>query len=537
MKLRNLVLFAAMIIMAFVLSACGGNDQPPVGGPVVPQTPDGGTTTQTPSDTPAQPPAPGGAITWVSMSAPPFLDPIRSNDSATGDFTMQVFEGLMWYNPNGNVLEPLLAESVNQVDDLTFLFNLRRGVTFHDGTPLNADAVKLSLDRPLDPEENPVPGRFVIDMIDQVTVVDEYTVQITVQFPFVPLLAHLTHQVAYIIAPAAIEEERNGGRTVSENPIGTGPFMFAEHVSGEFVRVTPNPNHWRATPAHDIIFRNIPDASTRLAMVQSGEANAMIPLASDYPIMPTLPNVDWWQIESSSLTYVGFNTQKYPLDNVLVRRALTMAIDSNSILFGVQEGLGIPAVGPIRGGLVTHAPTDLTPLPFDTETARALLAEAGYPDGFSISIWTNDNAVRVRIAQIVQDNLRAIGVDVDIVVMEWGAYLEDTSAGLHDMFILGWSTLTGDADYGVFLLHSSQISDPNRFFYSNPEVDALLDEGRRSTDPARRDVIYREVSAILIEEAPLLFLFHPNVLVATNGVNNVIVDPNQRPHFFGATLR
>jgi peptide/nickel transport system substrate-binding protein len=535
MKLRNLVLFVAMIVMAFAFSACGGSE-PPAGGQQGTSAPTGNQPEAVTQPNVTEPTV-EGAITWVSMSAPPSLDPIRSNDSATGDFTMQVFEGLMWYNPHGHVLEPLLAESVNQVDDLTFVFNLRQGVYFHDGTPLNADAVKLSLDRPLNPEENPVPGRFVIDMIDQVTVIDDHTVQITVQFPFTPLLAHLTHQVAYIIAPAAIEEERSGGRPVSENPIGTGPFMFDEQVPGEFVRITPNPNHWRATPAHDVYFRNIPDASTRLAMVQSGEANAMIPLASDFPILPTLPNIEWWEVEATGLTYVGFNTQKYPLDNMLVRRAITMAIDTNAILFGVQEGVGIPAVGPIRGGAVMHAPTDLSPLPFDVEAARALMEEAGYPDGLSISIWTNDNAVRVRIAQIVQDNLRAIGVDLDIVVMEWGAYLEDTSAGLHDMFILGWSTLTGDADYGVYIFHSSQISDPNRFFYANPQVDALLDEGRMSTDPARRDVIYREVSSILIEEAPLLFLFHPNHLVATNGVNGVIVDPNQRPHFAWATLR
>jgi len=251
-------------------------------------------------------------------------------------------------------------------------------------------------------------------------------------------------------------------------------------------------------------------------------------------------HVDWWRIQTTSLTYIGFQTQQDgPLSDARVRRAITMAINAEDILYGVQEGEGVLAVGPIRGGLVTHAPTDVVGLPFDPDAARELLAEAGFPDGFSTSIWTNEgNAVRARISELVQANLAAIGIELDIQILEWGTYLDQTAAGLHDMFLLGWVTMTGDADYGIYpLLHSGEIGGANRFFYENPVVDALLEEARQSTDGAERDRLYREVVEILVDDAPVIFLFHPDTPVITNGIDGMVFDFTVTPFFFNTTLR
>jgi len=342
------------------------------------------------------------------------------------------------------------------------------------------------------------------------------------------------------MAPSAMEEAAAGGRSVTENPIGTGPFAFVYRNHGDYTRLTPNQNHWRATPAHDIIFRVVPDTTTRLAMLDTGEAHSMGVSVAQLHDLDFMPHVDWWRIQSSSLTYIGFQTQQDgPLSDARVRRAITMAVNSTDILYGVQEGEGVLAVGPIRGGLITHAPTDVPGLPFDPDAARELLAEAGFPDGFSTTIWTNEgNIVRARISELVQANLAVIGIDVEIQILEWGTYLEQTAEGLHDMFLLGWVTMTGDADYGIFpLWHSGEIGGANRFFYDNPVVDDLLERARVSQDPAERDALYREVTEILVYDAPALFLFHPDAIVAVNGIDGMIFDFTVTPLFFNVTLR
>jgi len=529
-------------IFVLTFAACGSADPAPAADTTVTtvDTPDTTAEVQDTTEEPLPIVAAGGEIVWLTPSESPAIDNIFENDEATNDILRQIMEGLVWFAP-GNVLEPRLAESIDISDDaLVYTFNLRRGVYFHDGTPFNAEAVRRSLLRSIDPD-NAAQAAFVIEMIDTIEVVDDHTVVITLQFPFAPFLAHMTHPIGFIIAPSAIDEMEAGGRTVTENPIGTGPYIFAYREHGNYTRFVPNPNHWSgSTPAHELVYRVIPDTATRLAMMDVGEGNAMRGLASQVHELYMMPHVDWWRVEGVGLTYIGFQTQaEGPLADARVRRAVTMAINREDILYGVQEGEGIIAVGPVRGGAVMHAPLDVPGLPFDPEAARELLAEAGFPDGFSTTIWTNEgNAVRARITELVQSNLADVGIEVEISILEWGTYLERTSEGLHDMFLLGWSTMTGDSDYGIFpLFHSGEIGAGNRVFFENARVDELLEQGRMAVDHAERDRIYREVTEILVYEAPMIFLFHPDTPVITNGIDGMFFDFTVAPHFANVTLR
>lgn len=545
MRFRNLLILSIIAVLTLVVAACGtaGGDAPADAPPAAAETP------ATPAETPADDTAgevatvgDGREVVWVSMSESPTMDPIVENDSATSDIVSQMAEGLMWFNPANNVLEPLLAESVNIIDDegVVYQFNLRRGVYFHDGTPFTAEAVVISLNRLLDSDS---PGRFILEMITDVEAIDDHTVNVTIEFPFSPFLAHLTHMVGFIFSPTALAS----GTPIAENPVGTGPFMLGYRDHGNYTRLVPNPNHWRAVPQHDVLFRVIPDTATRLAMLDVGEAHAMTALASDVHQLYGMTHVNWWRVPTTSLTYIGFNTAAdhpvrgtdNPLADARVRRAITMAINAEDILYGVQEGEGVLAVGPVRGGLVAHAPAGVQGLPFDPDAARELLAEAGFPDGFSTTIWTNyGNAVRARICELVQANLAVIGVDLDIQIIEWAQYLTDTAAGLHDMFLLGWVTMTGDADYGILpLLHSSEIGGGNRTHFSNPAIDALLDEARVATDGATRDRLYHEVVEMLVYEAPMIFLFHPDTPAVTNGIDGLMFDFTVTPFFFNTTLQ
>jgi peptide/nickel transport system substrate-binding protein len=220
-----------------------------------------------------------------------------------------------------------------------------------------------------------------------------------------------------------------------------------------------------------------------------------------------------------TVNYIGFNTQHPPFDNRLVRQAINYAIDTDAIMSSILHNIGRPATGPIGAMVYGSISHELTGYPYNPDRARELLAEAGYADGFSTTFWFNiPNPVREDIAELVQAQLRNVNIDVDLVSMEFATYLERTSAGEHDMFILGWGTMTGDADYGLYaLFHSSAFGAPgNRAFFDDPRVDDLLDRGRAETNPEQRLAIYAEVQRIISDEAPWLFVNQDETLMATN---------------------
>jgi len=565
LKLKSILIISVVIIAALLLAACGNNETPATPDPTQPATQPGPAATD-----PPPPPAvegterTGGEVVFVMMSEPPSLCPIGENDSASSDVNAQIYEGLMRFTGAGDLI-PLLAESYRPIANaageiLTWELTLRQGIYFHDGEYFNADAVKLSLDRALgfhDPvfteeeeaafdEYNPdprrvVPARFVIEMITEVEVVDTYTVHLHLEFPFTPILAHLTHQVAYIVSPAAIAEEEAGGRSVNENPVGTGAFRFDYRVHGDYLRLAANMDHWDGAPYVDsLLIRVIPETATRLAMINVGEGNALIAQTGDFPAIQAMgDHVFSWRIPTTTVNHVGFNTQRGPLQDARVRRALTMATPRQDILDVAAEGNGMLAVGPVGPNVMHSAVNDLEALPFDMDAARALLEEAGYGDGFDLRIWWNyGNTGRGIMAEMMQHNFAQLGINVSIEPIEWTTYLAATADGEHDMFIMGWITMTGDADYGMFsLYHSSMHGSPgNRFFFSDDRVDALLEEGRMESDPARRDVIYREITELLLYEAPAIWLFHPLQPVAINGIVGLDVNFNLTPFFHRVQL-
>ena len=523
----------------------------------------------------------GGVLNHITASEAPHMDSLRQNDSATADLTSQIFEGLLQFSPQPeNALTPMLATDWTPIDEVTWEFNLRQGVYFHDGEPFNADAWRWSMERLLDTREA-APGRFILEMIREVQTVDNYTVRVVLEFPFTPILAHLTHPVGFAISPAAlarevkyrlesfiphniyddddnvIEEvteyvlspwqvevlayaEARGlswdeNMLVTRNPVGTGPFVLSHRVGGDYTKIVRNENYWGEAPYLDgVRFVVVPDPATRFAMLQVGEANTIALQPLHYVDMPNHPHLGLLEFYGLGMDYVGFNAQRAPFDDVRVRRAITKAVNVESLIIGAYEGMGIPARGPIGPNVLHNAFDYLTPLPFDPDAARALLEEAGHGDGLTLRYWTNyGNAARATVGEIMQAYLAEVGITLNIEVIEWGAYLEMTGAGEHDMFMLGWTTVTGDADYGIFPLFTrEQWGDPgNRTFWYHPRVEELLQEGRRSTDFARRDEIYREVSEILIEEAPWIFIRTPLVAWGYYGIDTIQLDANARPFF------
>lgn len=469
----------------------------------------------------------GGDLIIATLSDAKLLDPHLSTDVPSANIQTNLFDGLIKKDQDENIVANLATEW-EPIDDTTWEFKLRDDVTFHDGEPFNAEAVKKNIERIIDPEVG-APRAFIFEMITDIVVIDEFTVQLKTDFPFAPLLSHLNHPVGVMVSPksidedyAAMEDGKDAGSVINANPVGTGYFTFDSWTPGTEIKLVKNDNYWgEAALVDSVTFKAIPEGGTRLAELETGHAQIIEPVQPNE--VPTINDSGKAVVDvktSSSLAYLGFNIDKEPFNNVKVRQAITMLINEQDINQGIYEGYGLPAVGPLAPNVFGYDES-VKPLSYDLEAAKVLLAEAGFADGFKTSVWTNDNQQRMDTAVIVQQALSEANIEVEIEVVEWGAYLDKTASGEHDMFILGLSNPVGDADYFLSqLFHSENKGNSgNRTFYENAKVDELLEQARAEIEEAPRKALYAEVQEILIDEAPMFYIQHQEYL---SGVSNDI---------------
>jgi peptide/nickel transport system substrate-binding protein len=293
--------------------------------------------------------------------------------------------------------------------------------------------------------------------------------------------------------------------------------MFDSIIIGDRLELVRFDGFWGELPViESITWRIIPTSDGRLLAVETGEADiALALMPPDVGPAEMFSNVNLMRRMNLSNDYIGFNVGMPPFDNPLVRQALNYAVDNESIINVVLGGVGAPAQGFINDIVWGWAPTES--FSFNPDRARELLAEAGLADGFSARLWTNsENQRRIDITTIIAAQLRDVGVDVTLETFEFSTFTARLDYGEHDMFLLGWVCVGGDADYGLFpLFHSANHGAPgNRTFYTNADVDRLLEEGRAATSDAERLRIYAEVQEILRNDAPWLLLNQNETLMA-----------------------
>ena len=430
------------------------------------------------------------------------LDPHTTNDQPSSRVMIQIYSQLVETDADMNIV-PGLAETWEQVDDRTVLFHLRKGVKFHNGEELKASDVKFTFDRML---ASPMVAH-IVDAIDSVAVVDDYSVTVKTKAPFGPLLYHLSHSAASIVNEKAVTE---AGESYGQHPVGTGPYEFVSWAVGDSVTLKAFDDYYGGKQeVPNAIFRNIAEGTNRAIALETGEVDISYDIEPiDKKTVSEHEKLSLVEDRDLSMTYLGLNVNKAPYDNVKVRQAVAYAINTADIIDAVMMGSAVPTNSPISDRVFGHS-KKARQYEQDYAKARQLLKEAGYEDGFSTSIWVSDNPVRVQIAQVIQAQLREIGIRMSIEVLEWGAFLDGTARGEHDSFILGWGTVTGDADYGLYALFDSHThgSAGNRSFYSNPEVDALLEAARISSDMDERKKLYSDIQVILQEELPTISLF------------------------------
>ncbi|QKS70029.1 glutathione ABC transporter substrate-binding protein [Paenalkalicoccus suaedae] len=463
------------------------------------------------------------------------LDPHLGNDHATLNVGRTIYDTLVFTDSELN-MQMSLAESFEMVEDTLWEVQLREGVEFHDGAAFNAETVKLNIERMLDPEIGS-PVAFMFDMIEEVEVIDEYTVHLHTAYPFAPLPSHFAHPAGNMISPdaieadyAAVEEGEVYGSVIATNPVGTGPFVFESWNPGDNIVVSRNDSYWN-TPSElsGITFRVVPEDLTRVSELEAGSAHIISHLnPNDVDRVEALDNAKVIEQPSASLAYFGFNAEVEPFNDPDVRRAIAMAIDKDVIVEGTMNGAALPAVGPLAPP-VFGSSDDIEAIPYDPDAARELLEEAGYGDGIEAGLWTDDSRVRLDAAEIIQAQLAEIGVDISIEAMEVGTYLEVVAEGSHELMLGSWGTVTADADYGLYpMFHSSNHgSTGNRTFYTNEEVDQLLEDARSESDEETRLALYHDAQQLIVDDAPIVPLYHSIHLAgALENVDNVAIHPS-----------
>lgn len=460
------------------------------------------------------------------------LDPHATNDQPSSRVAAQIYDRLVEQDENMKP-QPGLAESWEQPDSKTTVFKLRKGIKFHNGEELKASDVKFTLDRMVKSAQ----VSHIVGAVESVEIIDEYTVKVTTKDPFGPLLNHLAHTAASILNEKAVME---AGDQYGQKPVGTGAYMMDTWQAGDSIALKVNPEYYKgASSVETVVFRSIPEGTNRTIGLETNEVDIAYDIEPiDKARVQEDKNLELIEEPSLSMSYLGFNVNKAPFDNVKVRQAVAYALDVQPIIDTVYQGSGTAANSPI-GPLVFGYNEKARAYNHNMEKAKELLVEAGYADGFSFKLWTNDSPARRDIATIVQDQLKQVGINVTIETLEWGAYLDGTARGEHDMFILGWVSVTGDADYGLYpLFHSSAKGGAgNRSFYSNSQVDKELEEARASVDPVRRKELYDAVQIQVQEDLPILTIAYTtqNVGIQKN-IKNFKMNPAGHHKVYGVTF-
>lgn len=442
------------------------------------------------------------------------FDPHFCTDSATEIFNKNIYNNLVRFNANMEITPDLAEEWSTSEDSLTWTFKLRKGVKFHDGTDFNAEAVKVSFERVLNPDVGS-PRRSVVSSITKVEAVDEYTVAVTTEKPNGALLQQLSHPVAAIISPAALETY---GDDIATNPVGTGAFKFVEWKIGEEVVLERNEEYFGGAPmVRKVSFRVVPEDSTRALLLQSGQADVSMRLpVTEVNRLKGKADIEITEGDTVMTMYVALNNSKGVLQNAKVRQALNYAVDKDVIVNDILEGFATVADAPISP--TTWGYSSTMRYEHNVEKAKQLLAEAGYPNGIDLTLWTPTGRylMDVQVAENLQAQWGEAGIRVEIRQWEFQSLMSEVKKGEFDMVLLGWSPSTGDADQGMYpVFHSSQFPpNSNRAFFNNPEVDKLLEDAKVEVDSANRAGLYQQAQRIIMDEAAWTFLYYPRQALA-----------------------
>jgi peptide/nickel transport system substrate-binding protein len=481
---------------------------------------------------PASQPVAGGALVYGRGSDAVGLDPAHETDGESYKVCDNLYENLVAYDWESTEIVPQLAARWEiSPDGKTYTFHLRPGVRFHDGTPLNAAAVVFSLDRQRDlTPAHPFhavggPYQYWSSMsMDQivagVTAADDSTVVIRLHRPNAPFLANLAMQFASIVSPTALEKHRDD---FFKNPVGTGPFRFVEWVKDDRIVLERNPDYWGEKPYLDrVVFRSIPENTVRVLALDKGDVQGMDGISPlEARRIDRGAGVTLLRKPGMNVGYLAMHMEKPPFDKVEVRRAVNHAIHKSALVEALYMGYGTPAKNMIPPTMWGHA-DEIEDYGYDPEKARALLAQAGVAPGFRFVLHAM-SAPRpympepLKVAEALQADLKAVGLEAEIRTMEWGSYLDYCQSLKHQVCLIGWVGDNGDPDNFLYVLldkEAAKLPAQNYAAYKSEELHRVLVEAQVTSDHERRSQLYHEAQRIIHADAPVVPLAHMDQLFA-----------------------
>jgi peptide/nickel transport system substrate-binding protein len=470
---------------------------------------------------------PADTLRYAFASEPPSLDPHNSGSIWTFRSLIPICDTLTWQDPKGKIGPGLAQQWAVSKDGRVWTFKLRPGVTFHDGTAFDAAVVKFNLDRVL---ESKNAGFGQIAEYEGADVVDPTTVRVRTKQPYAPFLAGLAHAFTSMVSPTAVKK---AGAQFGVGPVGSGPYVFKEWVRQDHLSLARNAAYaWppaglpagSGRPVPNVLVRFIPEDATRVGALERDEVDVVENVPAQE--VGRLQKAEKYRIVRMAQTgapwHINLNVKKAPTDDVKVRQAIIHAVDQRAIVETLFFGIGKPAYGPLTRSTFGYDPQVESMYKPDPERAKKLLEEAGWKatgdgrekDGKKLRVIFQVIAAGGYdgTATMVQTQLQAVGIQVELRLLERARMFSDANKGEHNLGLKFW--LTADPEFLRLHFRSSNIGNWNWSHYAEPSMDALLDEGASTLDLGKRAKIYRDIQQRIMREALLVPLFDAEYVTA-----------------------
>ena len=515
--------FLLAVIMALTFTACGGGNN---GGNTANTDTKQEETTKTEEKTEEKKEAstatsPDNDLVIAMQADATHLDPHVSGNGVSNTVTNTMYESLVTFDADTNIVPMLAKEWTMSEDGKSYTFTLNEGITFHDGEPFNAEAVIANWERGQADQTLRIYSQtkaWVNAVADS-----EYQLTITLDQPNNTFLNKLTQ--VRIVSPKAIKELGKDG--LAKASAGTGPYIFSERVDGGYTKMVRNENYWREGPKVDTLtFKVVPEDGARIAMLQTGEADIITPVPP-IQVEKIANNSDIIVQNEKGITYryVTLNKNytladgRKPFDDVRVRQAMNYAFDSEAFCQVVFQGYAVKPTSIFSSSIMYYA--EQTPYDKDLDKAKALMEDAGYADGFPVTIWVDNTTIEMQGAEFVKQQMAEINIDVNVEPQESTVIADRTSAPEDQtevqMWYVNWSSGSYEADGSMrSILHGDKYPPAgyNTAFYNNAEFNKLLDAALVATDSAEIAELYSKAQAIAWEECPWIFLANDNSISA-----------------------